>query len=62
MPRWDFECDWCEFKTELPVREFICPACYVESGAERLMTRLPSAPNFALKGSGWTPRFHGGKA
>ena len=53
MPIYDFECNSCGFKDEVmrKVSEAstgICPSCQKET-----FSKLLSAPNFQLNGTGW---------
>ncbi len=60
MPRWDFKCERCSTVCTFTFRNHdesgavptYCPNPHCGPGLSQ-MTRLPSAPNFALKGAGF---------
>lgn len=65
MPRYDFRCPKCGKIKELTFRtfedaekaNFMCDRVFCRTRVER----QPAAPNFQLKGSGWTPKHYGDK-
>lgn len=66
MPTYVFECPKCSAQIELiqsfKEHEQIAPICAAEGcdGQQSMRTVIqPSA--VVLKGSGWTPKYHGGK-
>ena len=52
MPHWDYECPCCGRTEESPKTRLMCNLCAQKHRAV-LMQRLPSAPNFVLKGAGF---------
>ena len=59
MPFWEFQCPSCHhieakmFPTFEDIRLFACSFCEFHHGASVLMTRMPCAGTFILKGPGF---------
>src|SRR5215813_10964491 len=53
MPFYEYECSSCKFYTEVMQKISDAPLTKCPSCGKKALTKLVSAPNFRLKGSGW---------